>query len=121
MRAVSQAASRWETTAVSGFCLDTTRFGDRLVYVALGSQWLRYHDVSCGCGLDWVTVHAEAAGLTAVQCGDGWVALVGPGLTEDVDESALTADVLWEAVTGMSGDGRVEAAYVRDCHDVDRG
>ncbi|MFJ3366459.1 hypothetical protein [Streptomyces anthocyanicus] len=31
------------------------------------------------------------------------MALVGPGLTEDVDEEALTANVLWEAVTGKPG------------------
>ena len=27
---------------------------------------------------------------------------VGPGLTEDVDESALTTNALWEVVTGTS-------------------
>ncbi|MET8054535.1 hypothetical protein ABZU75_43875 [Streptosporangium sp. NPDC005286] len=31
------------------------------------------------------------------------MALTGPGLTEDVDESALTANALWEAVTGKPG------------------
>ncbi|MGW6405037.1 hypothetical protein [Streptomyces sp. NPDC055134] len=30
----------------------------------------------------------------------GYYGLVGPGLTEGVDESALTANALWEAVTG---------------------
>lgn len=33
----------------------------------------------------------------------GYYGLVGPGLTEGVDEEKLTADALWEAVTGKPG------------------
>ncbi|MGI5287715.1 hypothetical protein ACQEVF_30865 [Nonomuraea polychroma] len=41
-------------------------------------------------------------------------ALTGPGLTEDVDESALTTDALWKAVTGKPGTGWVESVKVVD-------
>ncbi|MFE5406964.1 hypothetical protein ACFQ9Z_37935 [Streptomyces sp. NPDC056580] len=33
----------------------------------------------------------------------GYYGLVGPGLTEGVDEEKLTTNALWEAVTGKSG------------------
>jgi hypothetical protein len=33
----------------------------------------------------------------------GYYGLVGPGLTEGVDEEKLTANALWEAVTGKPG------------------
>ena len=82
---------------------DTQHYGDRLAYEALGSKWRRYHDNHCGFGQNWVTVHAERAGFAVVRSGSGWVALTGPGLTEGVDESALTANALWEAVTGKPG------------------
>lgn len=88
---------------MSGFTRDTKRYGDRLVYEALGSKWGRYHGKHCGCGLNWVTAHAEPAGFTVVRQGNGWVALVGPGLTEGVDESTLTTNALWEAITGDPG------------------
>jgi hypothetical protein len=44
-----------------------------------------------------------------VRSGSGWVALTGPGMTEGVDESALTANALWEAVTGKPSEGWVRA------------
>lgn len=72
------------------------------------------HDTHCGGGLNWVTEHAEPTGFTVVKSGSGWAALTGPGLTEDVDESALTANALWEAVTGKPGEGWVETAHVID-------
>ncbi|GAA0930537.1 hypothetical protein [Nonomuraea longicatena] len=106
----------WNAAVMSGFTRDTKRYGDKLVYEALGSKWRRYHDTHCRCGLNWVTEHAEPAGFTVVRSGTGWVALTGPGLTDGVDESALTADVLWEAVTGKPSAGWVEAVRV-----VDRG
>jgi len=88
---------------VSGFTRDTKHYGDRLVYEALDSKWRRYH-AHCRCGGHW-SDHVEEAGLTVVRRGWGgvFVALVGPGLTEDVDETQLTANVLWEAVTGEPG------------------
>ena len=99
---------------MSGFTRDTKHYGDRLVYEALGSKWGRYHDTHCGCGLNWVTEHAEPAGFTVVRQGSGWVALTGPGLTEGVDETALTANALWEAVTGKPGQGWIETVHVID-------
>lgn len=87
---------------MSGFTRDSKHYGDRLVYEALGSKWARYH-ARCGCGQDWVTAHAEQAGFTVVRKGGGFVALVGPGLTEGVDEEKLTTNVLWQAVTGSPG------------------
>ncbi|SDK42994.1 hypothetical protein SAMN05421874_107294 [Nonomuraea maritima] len=99
---------------MSGFTRDTKRYGDRLVYEALGSKWRRYHDTHCRCGLNWVTEHAEPAGFTVVRSDTGWVALIGPGQTEDVDESALTTDALWEAVTGKPGLGWPESVRVID-------
>ncbi len=42
------------------------------------------------------------------------MALVGPGLTEGVDESVLTANALWEAVAGKPGEGWVETVHVMD-------
>ncbi|MGV9778981.1 hypothetical protein [Streptosporangium sp. NPDC003464] len=99
---------------MSGFTRDTQRYGDKLVYEAPGSKWRRYHDTHCRCGLNWVTEHAEPAGFTVVRSGTGWVALIGPGLTEKVDESALTTDALWEAVTGKPGLGWPESVRVID-------
>jgi len=84
---------------MSGFTRDPLHYGEHLVYEALVSRWSRYHQ-RCGCGRDWVAAHAVPAGLTVVRKGNGFVALTGPGLTEDVDESRLTSDVLWRAVTG---------------------
>jgi hypothetical protein len=88
---------------VSGFTRDSHHYGERLVYEALTSKWDRCH-VRCGCGRDWVTAHAEPAGFSVVRSGSGFVALVGPGLTEDVDEDQLTTNALWQAVTGTEGD-----------------
>ena len=78
------------------------RYGDRLVYEALQSKWVRYHR-HCTCGKDWVEAHAIPAGFTVVKSGGGWVGLIGPGLTEGVDEDKLTVNALWEAVTGRPG------------------
>lgn len=88
---------------MSGFTRDHHHYGDRLVYEALTSKWDRYH-ARCGCGRDWVTAHAEPAGFAVVRNGSGFVALIGPGLTEDVDEDRLTTNALWRAVTGMDGE-----------------
>lgn len=87
---------------MSGFIRDVRHYGDKLVYEALGSKWNRYHG-RCGCGRDWVTAHAEPAGFTVVREGSGFVALVGPGLTEGVDEAKLTTNALWKAVLGTEG------------------
>lgn len=54
------------------------------------------------CTGNWVD-HAVAAGFSVVHKGRSFVALTGPGLTEGVDESRLTANALWEAVTGRPG------------------
>ena len=99
---------------MSGFTRDTKYYSDKLVYEALGSKWSRYHATHCGCGRNWVTEHAEPAGFTVVRSGSGFVALTGPGLTENVDESALTANALWEAVTGKPGKGWIEQVRVID-------
>lgn len=89
---------------MSGFVRDTKYYGDRLVYEPLESKWSRYHATHCGCGQDWLTAHAIPAGFTVLPRGrTRYYGLVGPGLTEDVDESALTANALWEAVTGKPG------------------
>ena len=88
---------------MSGFTRDTYHYGDKLVYEALHSKWDRYHGTHCRCGQDWITAHAEPAGFTVVRSGSGFTALTGPGLTEGVDESTLTANALWEAVTGKPG------------------
>lgn len=88
---------------MSGFTRDPKHYGDRLVYEATISKWSRYHR-HCGCVENWITAHAEPAGFTVVREGSGFVALVGPGLTEGVDESALTTAALWEAVTGKPGE-----------------
>ncbi|MFE7112818.1 hypothetical protein ACFU98_38255 [Streptomyces sp. NPDC057575] len=61
-----------------------------------------------------MTDHAEPTGFTVVKSGSGLVALTGPRLTEDVDESALTANALWEAVTGKPGEGWIETVHVID-------
>lgn len=63
-----------------------------------------YHATHCGCGRDWLEAHAIPAGFTVIPRGkSGYYGLVGPGLTEGVDEEALTANALWEAVTGKLG------------------
>lgn len=100
---------------MSGFTRHVKRYGDRLVYEALDSKWRRYHQQHCAglrthrpgwqernCTGNWLD-HATAAGFTVVHKGRGFVALTGPGLTEGVDESRLTANALWEAVTGKPG------------------
>lgn len=86
---------------MSGFTRDTKHYGDRLVYEALDSKWRRYH-ARCRCGGHW-SDHLEPAGFTVVRQGNAFVALTGPGLTEGVDEAALTTNALWEAVTGQPG------------------
>ncbi|MBF6272893.1 MULTISPECIES: hypothetical protein [Nocardia] len=88
---------------MSGFTRDTYHYGDKLVYEALHSKWDRYHSTHCQCGQDWITAHAEPAGFTVVRSDSGFTSLTGPGLTEGVDESTLTANALWEAVTGKPG------------------
>ncbi|MFJ9447202.1 hypothetical protein ACIRRH_35935 [Kitasatospora sp. NPDC101235] len=89
---------------MSGFTRDTKYYGDRLVYEPLESKWGRYHATHCGCGGDWLEAHAIPAGFTVLPRGrSGYYGLVGPGLTEGVDESALTTNALWEAVTGQPG------------------
>ncbi|MFC5664349.1 hypothetical protein ACFP3U_15315 [Kitasatospora misakiensis] len=66
-----------------------------------------------GCGQDWLTAHAIPAGFTVLPRGKtGYYGLVGPGLTEGVDESQLTNDALWTAVTGQPGAGWVERVQV---------
>lgn len=87
---------------MSGFTRDSKHYGESLVYEALMSKWDRYH-ARCGCGQDWVTAHAEPSGFAVVRRGNGFVALVGPGLTECVDEAKLTTNALWKAVTGTEG------------------
>lgn len=87
---------------MSGFTRDPKHYGDRLVYEASLSKWNRYHS-RCDCGNDWVTQHAEPAGFTVARQGNGFVALTGPGLTEDVDEDRLTTNALWKVVTGQEG------------------
>ncbi|MEV5394454.1 hypothetical protein [Nocardia farcinica] len=88
---------------MSGFTRDTYYYGDKLVYEALHAKWGRYHGTHCRCGQDWITAHGEPAGFTVVRSGNGFTALTGPGLTEHVDENALTANALWQAVTGKPG------------------
>lgn len=87
--------------------------GSRLVYEALTRKWGRYHDRHCGCGHDWVTAHAEPAGLSVVGGGSGFVVLVGPGLTEPIgDTSIVTENVLWTALTGKPGADWAQTADV---------
>ncbi len=100
---------------MSGFTRDTKHYGDRLVYEALLSKWSRYH-AHCGCANNWITHHAEPAGFTVVREGSGFVALIGPGLTENVDETRLTANALWEAVTGKTG----TQDWYESVHVIDR-
>ncbi len=89
---------------MSGFTRDTKYYGDRLVYEPLESKWSRYHATHCGCGQEWLTAHAIPAGFEVLPRGTtGYYGLTGPGLTEGVDEDALTTNVLWEAVTGQPG------------------
>ncbi|MEU4606249.1 hypothetical protein AB0F43_24935 [Kribbella sp. NPDC023972] len=71
-----------------------------MVYEALYTKWGRYHGSRCTCGQDWVQAHALPAGFRVVREGNGFVALVGPGLTVGVDEDHLTVAALWAAVTG---------------------
>ncbi|MFJ1936634.1 hypothetical protein ACIOGZ_28730 [Kitasatospora sp. NPDC088160] len=89
---------------MSGFIRDSKYYGDRLVYEPLESKWRRYHATHCGCGGDWLEDHAVPAGFTVLPRGkSGYYGLVGPGLTEGVDESRLTTNALWEAVTRQPG------------------
>ncbi|WP_406379313.1 hypothetical protein [Streptomyces sp. NBC_01618] len=89
---------------MSGFARDPKYYGDRLVYEPLERKWAGYHARHCGCGRDWLEAHAVPAGFTVIPRGKtGYYGLVGPGLTEGVDEEKLTADALWEAVTGKPG------------------
>lgn len=88
---------------MSGFVRGGRRYGNRLVYEAQLSRWERHHNRHCRCGQDWLTDHLQRAGLTVLASGYGWAAIVGPGLTEGVDESQLTVNALWEAVTGKPG------------------
>ncbi|MFG2600687.1 hypothetical protein [Streptomyces sp. NPDC048462] len=89
---------------MSGFARDPKYYGDRLVYEPLERKWAGYHARHCGCGRDWLEAHAVPAGFTVIPRGkSGYYGLVGPGLTEGVDEEKLTADALWEAVTGKAG------------------
>ncbi|MEU3565414.1 hypothetical protein [Kitasatospora sp. NPDC006786] len=99
---------------MSGFTRDTKYYGDRLVYEPLESKWGRYHATHCGCGQDWLEAHAIPAGFTVLPRGrTGYYGLVGPGLTEGVDESVLTTNALWEAVTGQPGaQGWYETVHV---------
>lgn len=99
---------------MSGFTRDTRWYGDRLVYEALRGKWGRYHDRHCGCTEDWVNAHAVPAGFEVVRVGSGFVALTGPALTEEVDEQHLTANALWEAITGTPGAGWPEEITVFD-------
>lgn len=87
---------------MSGFTRDPLHYGDALVYEALQGKWRRYHQ-HCGCGEDWVDAHAIPAGFRVVRRRPGFVALVGPGLTEGVDEERLTTNALWRAVVGAPG------------------
>jgi hypothetical protein len=89
---------------VSGFARNPKYYGDRLVYEPLERKWAGYHARHCGCGRDWLDAHAAPAGFTVLPRGrTGYYGLVGPGLTEGVDEEKLTANALWEAVTGKPG------------------
>lgn len=86
-----------------GFLRDAKLYGDRLVYRAVANTWSGHHAAYCGCGQDWVSAHAIPAGMSVLHEGAGVVVLVGPGLTEGVDERFLTANALWKAVTGTPG------------------
>jgi len=86
---------------MSGFTRDPEQYGDLLVYEALESKWSRNHR-HCECGQHWQS-HISAAGFAIVRTEVGFVAITGPGLTEGVDEDALTINALWEAVTGTPG------------------
>ena len=84
------------------------------MYELLESTWRRYHAHHCGCDQDWLSAHAEPAGFTVVRDGGGFLALIGPDLTEGVNESALTTDALWLAVTGKAGGGRIAPVHTVD-------
>ena len=102
---------------MSGFTRDTYHYGDQLVYEALHSKWDHHHATYCGCGQGWITTHAIPAGFTIVREGGGFTVLIGPGLTENVDETELTTNVLWEAVTSRPG----SQDRFEDIRVVDRG
>lgn len=90
---------------MSGFTRDPYWYGGRLVYEPLESKWRSYHYRHCtrpDCSGDWLD-HALAAGFEKVPGRHPYFGLVGPGLTEGVDEGALTTNALWEAVTGKPG------------------
>lgn len=97
---------------MSGFTRDPHRYGNQLVYEALQLKWERYHD-RCGCGLDWVEAHALPAGFVLVAQGPGWVALTGPGLTEQVDEEHLTTNALWSDPVRRFSNSRTAAPATR--------
>ncbi len=116
---------------MSGFTRDSYWYGGRLVYESLGSKWSRYHGTHCPgpqthlppeqrkrpeCTGDWLD-HALAAGFEVVPGNYPYFGLVGPGLTEGVDENALTANVLWEVVTGEPG----EQDWIESVNVMDRG
>lgn len=101
-RLVGSVGALCQTVIMSGFTRDTLHYGDRLVYEALLGKWDRYH-VQCGCRQDWILAHAEPAGFRVARRGSGFVALVGPSLTEGVNENKLTTNALWQAVTGTPG------------------
>jgi len=89
--------------SVSGFTKNSKRYGNLLVYEMLLSKWYRHHDNYCGCEKDIIDAHVIPAGFSVIRKGDGYVTIVGPKLTEDVDERMLTTNALWEAVTGTPG------------------
>jgi hypothetical protein len=93
-----------EGRQMSGFTRDPYWYGGLLVYEPLDSKWRRYH-ARCrqsGCTGYWLD-HVLKAGFRQVGKHQGYFGLVGPGLTEGIDESRLTANALWEAVTGIPG------------------
>ena len=93
---------------MSGFTRSAYWYGDALVYEALHTKWARYHARHClrSCNGDWLTHALERFDM--LRWDGGFVALVGPGLTVNVDLGSLTTDSLWEAVTGTLGEGWTE-------------
>lgn len=99
---------------MSGFTRDPYWYGGQLVYEAPEAKWRRYHDRHCPgprerpeCTGAWLD-HALSAGFRVVKGRHPYFGLVGPGLTEDLDQDAPTTDALWLAVTGKPGAGWVE-------------
>jgi hypothetical protein len=65
------------------------------MYEPLERKRAGYHARHCGCGRDWLEAHAVPAGFTVIPRGKTvYYGLVGPGLTEGVDEEKLTANAL---------------------------